>query len=74
MSRQIGFLYRYLSYPSNHQRHSSRISLSDLISSPLPTSTTKSPRMDSVDTTQTNFSSISNFNKSNLDTPDEFRT
>ena len=49
---KIGFLNRYLCYPSNHQRHSSRISLSDLISSPLPTFTNKSPSMDSDDSTQ----------------------
>ena len=36
----------FLSYPSNLQRHSSNISISDLTPSPIPSYTNNSPRMD----------------------------
>ena len=73
MSRQIGSLNRSLSYPSNHQPHSSRISLSDLTSSPLPSFTTNSPRMDSDDSTHTVFNTISRLDNSDIDNPDDFK-
>ena len=73
MSRQIGSLNRSLSYPASLQRHSSLISLSELTSYPLPTFTTNSPRMESDDSTQTNFHAIFQFTNSDLDTPDEFQ-
>ena len=53
MSRQIGSLNRSLSYQSNLQCHSSRMSLSDLTSSPLPSFTSNSLRMGSDDFTNT---------------------
>ena len=46
-------LNRSLSYPFNLQHQFSRISLSDLTSSPLPSLTNNSPRMDSDDSTNT---------------------
>ena len=49
MSRQIVSLNRYLSDPSNLQRPSPNISISDLTPSPIPSYTNTSPRMDSDD-------------------------
>ena len=72
MSRQIGTLNRYISYPSILNRQSSRTSLSDLTSSPLPSFSSNSPGMDSNDSTQTVFNTISNFNNSGVETPDKF--
>ena len=72
MSRQIGPLNRSLSSPSNLQRHSSRISISDLTSSPLPNLYSNSPRMYSDDSTKTVIISISNFKSSDRENPDEF--
>ena len=72
MSRQIGSLNRSLSYQSNLERHSSRISLSDQTSSALPTFSSNSARMGSDDSTQPILYTISQFNNSDVETPDEF--
>ena len=73
MRRQIGSLNRSLSYPSILQRHSPNISSSGLTSSPLPSFTKNSLRMDSDDDfTNTIFHTISQFNNSDIETPDEF--
>ena len=73
MSRQFKSLNLSLSYPSNFQRQSFRISLSDLTSSPLPSFTTSSPRMDSDYSPNTVFNTISQFNNSDFDTTVEFQ-
>ena len=74
MSRQIVSLNRYLSDPSNLQRHSPNISISDLTPSPIPSYTNTSPRMDSDDnSTHTVFHTISQFNNSDIETPDKFQ-
>ena len=73
MSRKIRSLNRSLSYLSNLQCHSFRISLCDLSVSPLPTFTSNSPRMDADDSMHTNFNTISQFNNSDIDTQDEFQ-
>ena len=70
-SRQNGSFNRSLSYPSNLESHSSRISLSDHTSSPLPRFSPNSPRRDSDDSFQTVFNTISNFNNSDTETPGE---
>ena len=53
--RRVGFLNRFLSYPSNLQRNDFLLTISDLISSPLPSLSFNSPRMDSDDSNQTVF-------------------
>ena len=74
MSRQIGSLSRSLSYPSNLQRQSPNISISDLTPSPASSYTNNSPRMNSDDTfTHTVFHAISQFNSSDIETLDEFQ-
>ena len=73
MSREIGFLNRSLSYPSNLQRLSPNISISDLTPSPIPLYTINSPRMASDDNfTHTVFHTISQFKNSDIET-DEFQ-
>ena len=74
MSRQFGSLNRSLPYPSNLQRHSPNISISDLTPSPIPSYTNNSPRVDSDDnSTNTVFHTISQLNDSDMETPDEFQ-
>ena len=73
MSARLNPSNRSLSYPSNLESHSSRISLSDLTSSPLPTFTTSSPRIDCDNSTQTIFITMSQFENSYIDTPEEFQ-
>ena len=73
MSRQFKSLNLSLSYPSNFQRQSFRISLSDLTSSTLLSFTTSSPRMDSDYSPNTVFKTISQFNNSDFDTTVEFQ-
>ena len=73
MSRQIGSLNRSYSYPSNLQRHSPNKSISDFTPFFSPSYTNNSPRMDSDDfSTHTVFHTISQFNNSDIETPDEF--
>ena len=55
MSRQIGSLKRFFSYPSKHQLHSSLITISELTSSSLHSFSSNSPRNDSDDSNQTIF-------------------
>ena len=73
MSRQFKSLNLSLSYPSNFQRQSFRISLSDLTSSPLLSLTTSSPRMDSDYSTNTVFSTLSQFKNSDFDITVDFQ-
>ena len=61
-------LNRSLSYPSNLQRQSSQISLSGLTSSTLPSFTSNLSRMESDDSTNSVFETISQFNNSNSKT------
>ena len=71
MSRQIGS-NRSLSYPSNLQRHSPIISLSEFTPYLVPSYTNNSPGMDSDDTsTNTVFHTVSQFNNSDNENPDE---
>ena len=72
MSRQIGSLNRFVFCRSNLQRQKSFISISYLTSSPLPSFSSNSPRMDSDVSTETVFNTISNFNDSVTETPDKF--
>ena len=53
-------------------RELSRISISDLTSTPLPSSSSNSPRMDSDGSIESDFNTISNFNNSDVETLDEF--
>ena len=71
MSRQFGSLNSSFSHPSNLQRHSSQISLSDLTSSPRPSFSCNSPLMVSGDSTQTVFKTISNFHYFDIENPDD---
>ena len=73
MSRQFRSLNLSLSYPSNFQRQSFCISLSDLTSSPLPSYTTSSPRMDSDYSTNTVYNTITQFNNSDFETTVDFQ-
>ena len=74
MSRQIGSLNRSLSYPSNLQRHSLYVSVSDITPSPVPSYTNHSSHMDSDDnSTRTALHTISQFDNSDIETPDEFQ-
>ena len=72
MSRQVESLNRSLSYPTNLQPHDSLIVFSDLNVSPWPSFSSNSSRMDSDDSKQTVFNTISNFINSEVETPDEF--
>ena len=67
MSRQVGSPKRSLCYPSNLPRKDSLIT-----SSTLPSFSTNSPHMGSDYSTQTVYNTNSDFNKSTVDTPDEF--
>ena len=62
----------FFSCPSNLRRNDFLIIFSDLSSSALPSFSSNSPRMDSDDSNQTVFNAISNFNNSEVETPDEF--
>ena len=73
MSCQVGYLNCSLSYLSNLQRQSSRISLSYLTSSPLPSLNNNSPRIGSDDSTNTVYNTISQFFISDIDTSDKFQ-
>ena len=58
MSRQIGSLNRFCSYPSKHQLHNSLIKNSEMTSSSLYSFSSNSPRIDSDDSNQTIFNSF----------------
>ena len=72
MSRQIGSPNRRFFYPSNLERHSSHVSISDLTSSSFPRLCSDSPRMDSDDSTQKIFDTIFHLNNADVETPDKF--
>ena len=71
MGRQIGSFNRSSYYPFNFQRQLSRISVSDLTSSPLPTLSTNSPSTDRDDSTQTIFNTTSDFSNPDEETHDK---
>ena len=72
MSRKIGSLNGFLSYPWNLQRHKSFISISEITFSPLPSFRSNSPHTESDDSTQTVFNTVSIYNNSDIETPDDF--